>query len=140
MRQRRAEQELGFLPEETNVLLLSHPPIDHTGLIPKLAKEGLAGTIISTKATFTEPVSGILTGTPKCCSYNVKIKYITDKENRMKNVQQMVQIKIPIIIYANSSLFLITPLSSNPFKTMEEESFRISSKSAGLCISVPIKS
>jgi metallo-beta-lactamase family protein len=41
----------GFDPASISVLLLSHAHIDHTGLIPKLVKEGFTGKIICTKAT-----------------------------------------------------------------------------------------
>lgn len=41
----------GFDPKEIRLLLLSHAHIDHTGLIPKLVKEGFAGRIICTEAT-----------------------------------------------------------------------------------------
>ena len=33
----------GFHPEEINYLVLSHAHIDHSGLIPKLYKEGFRG-------------------------------------------------------------------------------------------------
>lgn len=41
----------GFNPKNIDVLLLSHAHIDHTGLIPKLVKEGFTGKIICTEAT-----------------------------------------------------------------------------------------
>jgi metallo-beta-lactamase family protein len=43
--------QFGFDPKEINLLLLSHAHIDHSGLIPKLAKEGFTGKIICTEAT-----------------------------------------------------------------------------------------
>lgn len=44
-------QQFGFDPKEISLLLLSHAHIDHTGLIPKLVKEGFTGRIICTEAT-----------------------------------------------------------------------------------------
>src|SRR5687768_15660269 len=41
----------GFNPEKVSFLLLSHAHIDHTGLIPKLVKEGFKGKIWCTPAT-----------------------------------------------------------------------------------------
>jgi metallo-beta-lactamase family protein len=41
----------GFDPAKIEVLLLSHAHIDHTGLIPKLVKEGFTGKIVCTQAT-----------------------------------------------------------------------------------------
>ncbi len=41
----------GFEPSEISYLLLSHAHIDHSGLIPKLVKEGFTGTIYCTAAT-----------------------------------------------------------------------------------------
>lgn len=43
--------EFGFEPKEVSCLFLSHAHIDHSGLIPKLVKEGFAGKIYSTQAT-----------------------------------------------------------------------------------------
>jgi len=41
----------GFEPGEVNVLILSHAHIDHSGLIPKLMKDGFGGKIYCTPAT-----------------------------------------------------------------------------------------
>src|SRR5215217_5961751 len=41
----------GFDPKTISVLLLSHAHIDHSGLIPKLVKEGFNGAIWCTEAT-----------------------------------------------------------------------------------------
>jgi metallo-beta-lactamase family protein len=41
----------GFNPEEVGTLILSHAHIDHSGLIPKLVKDGFRGKIYCTPAT-----------------------------------------------------------------------------------------
>ena len=41
----------GFNPEEVSCLILSHAHIDHSGLIPKLVKDGFVGKIYCTPAT-----------------------------------------------------------------------------------------
>lgn len=43
--------KFGFDPASIHFLLLSHAHIDHTGLIPKLVKEGFSGKIFCTAAT-----------------------------------------------------------------------------------------
>ncbi|MEK7224082.1 MAG: MBL fold metallo-hydrolase, partial [Bacteroidota bacterium] len=44
-------RDFGFDAQEVDVMILSHAHIDHSGLIPKLVKDGFAGTIFCTPAT-----------------------------------------------------------------------------------------
>ena len=40
-----------YHPRDLSFILLTHAHIDHSGLIPKLVKEGFQGKVICTKAT-----------------------------------------------------------------------------------------
>ena len=44
-------RDLGFNPEEIDIILLSHAHIDHSGLIPYICKQGFKGKIYCTHAT-----------------------------------------------------------------------------------------
>ena len=47
----KLNQHFGFNPNKVDALVLSHAHIDHSGLIPKLVKEGFRGKIYCTPAT-----------------------------------------------------------------------------------------
>jgi len=48
----------GFTPAQVNTLILSHAHIDHSGLIPKLVRDGFTGKIFCTPAT--HELTGVL--------------------------------------------------------------------------------
>ncbi len=47
----RNRRNFSFEPEELDFMLLTHAHIDHSGLIPRLYKEGFNGNVITTEAT-----------------------------------------------------------------------------------------
>lgn len=49
---RSLNKEFGFDPKIINYLILSHAHIDHSGLIPKLVKDGFKGPVYCTTATY----------------------------------------------------------------------------------------
>jgi metallo-beta-lactamase family protein len=49
--QEQNHKKFPFNPSEIDIVFLTHAHLDHSGLLPKLAKEGFTGSIITTGAT-----------------------------------------------------------------------------------------
>ncbi|HWJ90100.1 MAG TPA: MBL fold metallo-hydrolase [Flavisolibacter sp.] len=71
----------GFPPEKIDALVLSHAHIDHSGLIPRLVKEGFKGKIYSTPAT-RELTEILLYDSAEIQTY--EIEYINKKRTANK--------------------------------------------------------
>jgi metallo-beta-lactamase family protein len=50
--EKRNRNTRSYCPRDLSFILLTHAHIDHSGLIPKLVREGFRGKVICTKATF----------------------------------------------------------------------------------------
>ncbi|MFB3886376.1 MAG: MBL fold metallo-hydrolase RNA specificity domain-containing protein [Thermodesulfobacteriota bacterium] len=50
--EKRNRSAQSYYPRDLSFILLTHAHIDHSGLIPKLVREGFRGKVICTKATF----------------------------------------------------------------------------------------
>jgi metallo-beta-lactamase family protein len=64
-------KDFGFDPKTVDFLILSHAHIDHSGLIPRLVKEGFKGDIISTPATY-DLCKILLQDSAKIQEYDIK--------------------------------------------------------------------
>nr|MBC7613586.1 MBL fold metallo-hydrolase [Pseudopedobacter sp.] len=64
-------KDFGFDPKSVDFLILSHAHIDHSGLIPRLVKEGFKGDIISTPATY-DLCKILLQDSAKIQEYDIK--------------------------------------------------------------------
>jgi metallo-beta-lactamase family protein len=109
-----ANREWGFNPGEVDFLILSHAHIDHSGLIPKLVKDGFSGKVFATPAT--RELSNVLLED----SANIQqedIKYANKK--RVAEGQSYLQ---PLYDEENArqASELFTPVEYNTWFTIDE--------------------
>lgn len=111
-------RNFGFNPREVDFLILSHAHIDHSGLIPRLVKEGFQGKIFCTPATLD------LCKLMLPDSANIQeseIDYINEK--REKRGEPALK-PLYFMTDAEKSLQLLSPVNYNVwFKINEEISF-----------------
>jgi metallo-beta-lactamase family protein len=93
-------RQWGFDPKAVNYLILSHAHIDHSGLIPKLVKDGFSGKVYSTPAT-KELTAVLLADSANIQQEDIKFvhkKSIVDDQISMnplydvENAQQAIQL------------------------------------------------
>ncbi len=72
-------RNLGFLPSDIDVVILSHAHIDHSGNIPLLVKQGFLGSIYCTPPTL-EVVEVLLLDSAKIHEYD--IEYVNKKREQ----------------------------------------------------------
>jgi metallo-beta-lactamase family protein len=91
----------GFDPKSISYLILSHAHIDHTGLIPKLVKEGFEGKIYCTPAT-RDLTEILLYDSAEIQTYEVEI---TNKKRAKRNLPPYEPLYTPFDVAASLELF-----------------------------------
>lgn len=78
----RLNNDFGFDPREVDFMILSHAHIDHSGLIPKLVKDGYTGKIYALDAT-VELASALIVDSAGIQEADIKF---ANKERALKNL------------------------------------------------------
>jgi metallo-beta-lactamase family protein len=98
----------GFSPDAINVMLLSHAHIDHTGLIPKLVKEGFTGKVFCTEAT-RELAEILLYDSAEIQTYETEI---INKKREAAGLEPYQPLYTPDDVKACLELFEVVPYDS----------------------------
>lgn len=106
--------DLGFDASTVDVMVLSHAHIDHSGLIPKLVKEGFRGKIYCTPAT--KDLTGILLEDSAHIQEN-DVRYVNKK--RAAEGQPYVQ-PLYTLDDAKKATERLTEVKYNEWKTIEQ--------------------
>ncbi|HRJ36848.1 MAG TPA: MBL fold metallo-hydrolase, partial [Flavobacteriales bacterium] len=81
-------RHFGFDPSSIHALILSHAHIDHSGLIPRLIKEGFRGKIYCTDATF-DLCKVMLKDSAKIQEYDIMYLNKKRKERKQKLLEPL---------------------------------------------------
>lgn len=110
---RTLNSDFGFDPKEVSCLFLSHAHIDHSGLIPKLVKEGFEGKIFCTAAT--KDLTEIL------LTDSAEIQTIeADYTNKKRNETEDVAVPLYTIEDVAKSMVLFETVSYNEWVKPDE--------------------